>query len=46
MTDQEPQSQDHQEGMLQALAEEQDEEQDRQHQELIAALQRELGLID
>jgi hypothetical protein len=42
MTDKEPQSQDHQEGMLQALA----EEQDRQHQELIAALQRELGLID
>ena len=40
MTDQEPQSQNHQENTPQALA----EEQDRQHQELIAALQRELGL--
>ena len=40
MIDQEPQTQDHQEDMPKALA----EEQDRQHQELVAALQRELGL--
>ena len=44
MTDQEPQAQDHQEDTLQALAEEQDRQ--HQHQELIAALQRELGLVD
>ena len=42
MIDQEPQTQDHQEDMRQALV----EEQDRQHQELVAALQRELGLND
>ena len=42
MTDQELQAQDNQNDTLRTLA----EEQDRQHQELVAALQRELGLID
>ena len=40
MTDQDLQTQDHREDTPQALA----EEQDRRYQELVVALQRELGL--